>query len=172
MHINNERNKNTNEKISFVFLCFGLFSEFEFCDKFLISSIIFLLKIVKKFSSFCYHEHNTTTWMVIFFMNIQMKFEIFNPFRKNSYLYFWRTSITFMSSELLHKSLLVVFFECHRPRYYNKIKNFQNQKIRQKWNRRTIWKTEKKANLFDLFDDIFCLIFLHWHFFTSPSPSL
>lgn len=98
-------------------LCFcfsGLFSQFEFSDELLVPGHIFLFEIIEELSSFCYHEHDTATGVVVFFMFVQMKLEAFDAFCQDSNLYFRRSGVSLMSRELLHKCLLVFFFECHR----------------------------------------------------------
>ncbi len=130
-----------------IFVVF-LLSQLEVSNKFFISCIILAFEIIEEFSTFRDHEHNPTARMIVFFVFIEMTLEVLDTFCQNCNLYFWRSSVTLMGCEFFHKCLLVFFFDCHRHRYFKKIKVCSRSgKYARKRSGKTIWKTKKNANL-------------------------
>ena len=99
-----------------------LFSDFERFDDFFVLCRIFSFKIGEHFSSFCYHHHDPSSRMVVFFVLEEMFFEVFYFCGKYCYLYFSGTGIIFFLWKLLDDAFFIFFCNCHDWCIFIKVK--------------------------------------------------
>jgi hypothetical protein len=91
-----------------------LAAQAETADQALVARFVNTFEVVEQSAALGNHFQKTTTGMVVILVAFKVIGQVGNAFRKNGYLYFRRTGITFFGCILFDKSLFAFSSNRHR----------------------------------------------------------